>query len=338
MRATGRSSPASGLLQGIIPRSMKRLFRDAQGSVLAPRGSVVAIGAFDGIHRGHQHLLARVRERAAALALDGAVVSFEPLPRQLFQGRDGVTRLTSPRQRIGEMLARVDRIGLLRFGAKLAATEPEAFVADVLVARLRAKEVWVGPGFRFGRGRRGDLALLQALGKQHGFTASEVESVERDGSRVSSTRIRAALAESRFDEAAAMLGRPFAMGGHVVRGAQLGRKLGYPTANLRLPWGRAPVHGIFAVRVNGADLESWPAVASLGTRPTVAGTEPLLEAHLFDFDGDLYGRLLSIEFVAKLRDERHFASLDALVAQMDQDSRAARAALEEQRMQSGVTA
>jgi riboflavin kinase / FMN adenylyltransferase len=322
----------------IIPRSMTRLFRDAQGSVLAPRGSVVAIGAFDGIHRGHQQLLARVRDRAAALSLDSAVVSFEPLPRQFFQGRDGVTRLTSPRQRIAEVLSHVDRLGLLRFDKRLAETEAEAFVADVLVGRLRTKEVWVGPGFRFGRGRRGDIALLQQLGRRHDFAANEIESVESDGARISATRIRAALAESRFGEAAAMLGRPFAMGGRVVRGAQLGRKLGFPTANLRIPYGRAPVHGIFAVRVHGAGLVSWPGVASLGTRPTVAGTEPLLEAHLFDFDGDLYGRLLSIEFVAKLRDERHFASLDALVAQMAEDANAARAVLDAKNSNVGVTA
>jgi len=317
---------------------MKRLFRDAQGSVLAPRGSVVAIGAFDGIHRGHQHLLARVRDRAAALALDSATLSFEPLPRQFFQGRDGVTRLASPRLRIRELLSRVDRVGLLRFNARLAETSAEDFVAATLVGRLRAKEVWVGPGFRFGHGRRGDLALLQVLGNEHGFVANEVESIESDGARISATRIRAALAESHFEEAARMLGRPFAMGGHVVRGAQLGRKLGYPTANLRIPYGRAPVHGIFAVRVSGAGLDDWPGVASLGTRPTVAGTEPLLEAHLFDFDGDLYGRLLSVEFIAKLRDERHFASLDALVAQMAEDSSAARAALEANRMTAGATA
>jgi riboflavin kinase/FMN adenylyltransferase len=316
---------------------MTRLFRDAQGSVLAPRGSVVAIGAFDGIHRGHQQLLARVRDRAAARSLESAVVSFEPLPRQYFQGRDGVTRLTSPRQRIGEILSRVDRIGLLRFDQPLAETEAEAFVASVLVGRLHAREVWVGPAFRFGRGRRGDLALLQELGARHGFVAHEVDSVESDGARISATRIRAALAESRFGEAAAMLGQPFTMGGRVVHGAQLGRKLGFPTANLRIPYGRAPVHGIFAVRVHGPGLQAWPGVASLGTRPTVAGTEPLLEAHLFDFDGDLYGRLLSIEFVAKLRDERHFASLDALVAQMAEDSNAARAVLEKN-SNVGVTA
>mgnify|MGYP000505819246 CR=1 FL=1 len=158
------------------------------------------------------------------------------------------------------------------------------------------------------------------------------------GARVSATRVRALLGESRFEEAAVLLGRPFAMGGHVVRGAQLGRTLGYPTANFRIRYGRAPVHGIFAVRVSGPGLDGWPAVASLGTRPTVAGTEPLLEAHLFDFDGDLYGRLLSVEFVAKLRDERHFASLDALVVQMADDASAAREVLAAQNAKSGVTA
>lgn len=317
---------------------MKRLFRDAQGSVLAPRGSVVAIGAFDGIHRGHQHLLARVRDRAAMLGLDSAVVSFEPLPRQFFQGREQVTRLSSPRERVREILARVDRVGLLRFDEKLAKTEAADFVAATLVGRLRAKEIWVGPGFRFGHARRGDLALLQSLGAVNGFSASEVDGIEQGGARVSATRVRALLGESRFEEAAVLLGRPFAMGGHVVRGAQLGRTLGYPTANFRIPYGRAPVHGIFAVRVSGPQLDGWPAVASLGTRPTVAGTEPLLEAHLFDFDGDLYGRLLSVEFVAKLRDERHFASLDALVVQMADDAAAARDVLAAQNAKSGVTA
>ncbi len=317
---------------------MKRLFRDAQGSVLAPRGSVVAIGAFDGIHRGHQHLLARVRDRAAMRGLDSAVVSFEPLPRQFFQGREQVTRLSSPRERVREILARVDRVGLLRFDDELAKTEAADFVAATLVGRLRAKEIWVGPGFRFGHARRGDLALLQSLGATHGFSASEVDGIEQGGARVSATRVRALLGESRFEEAAVLLGRPFAMGGHVVRGAQLGRTLGYPTANFRIRYGRAPVHGIFAVRVSGPGLDGWPAVASLGTRPTVAGTEPLLEAHLFDFDGDLYGRLLSVEFVAKLRDERHFASLDALVVQMADDASAAREVLAAQNAKSGVTA
>lgn len=304
---------------------MKRLIRDADGPCRAPRGSVVCIGAFDGVHRGHQALLEQVRERAVALGCTPAAVSFEPLPRQYFQGEAAVPRLSSPRQRIEWLLEWVDLLAMLRFGKALAGTEAGDFVARTLVGRLAAREVWVGPGFRFGHGRRGDLALLHELGERHGYVARELPPLQSAGLRISSSRIRAALAEDDFPEAQAMLGRPFVMGGHVVRGLQLGRKLGYPTANLRVPYGRAPVGGIFAVRVSGAGLSHWPAVANLGTRPTVGGVEPLLEAHLFDFDADLYGKRLRVEFVAKLRDEERFADLDSMVAQIHRDAQAARA-------------
>jgi riboflavin kinase/FMN adenylyltransferase len=303
---------------------MERIFRDADGSSLAPHGSVVCIGAFDGVHRGHRALLAHARRRAQARRLPLVVVSFEPLPRQHFQGHATVPRLTSPRQRMQLLGEAADLVGLLRFGPKLAHTSAEDFVRRVLVARLAAREVWVGPGFRFGHERRGDLAMLQAIGAVCGFSAAAIAPELADGERISASRIRSALAEGRFEDAGALLGRPFAIEGHVVRGAQLGRKLGYPTANLRLRWGRAPVHGIFAVRVHGAGLRHWPAVASLGTRPTVDGVEPLLEAHLFDFDGDLYGQVLSVEFVEKLRDELKFDGLDPLVQQMHRDAVQAR--------------
>jgi riboflavin kinase/FMN adenylyltransferase len=303
---------------------MKRFFRDADGPCLAPQGSVVCIGAFDGVHRGHAALLAHARRRAQARRLPLVVVSFEPLPRQHFQGHATLPRLTSPRQRLALLLAHCDAVGFLRFGHELASTPAEDFVHRVLVSRLAAREVWVGPGFRFGHERRGDLGMLGAIGAVRGFSADAIEPQFDGGERISSSRIRAALGESRFDDAAALLGRRFAIEGHVVRGAQLGRKLGYPTANLRIRHGRAPVHGIFAVRVHGAGLSHWPAVASLGTRPTVNGVEPLLEAHLFDFDGDLYGRILSVDFVARLRDELKFDGLDPLVQQMHRDAAQAR--------------
>jgi riboflavin kinase/FMN adenylyltransferase len=306
---------------------MTILFRDAGGASLAPRGSIVSIGAFDGIHRGHQTLLRRARERARERGVLSIAVSFEPLPRQFFQGRDQVLRLTSPRQRIALLSALADRVGLLRFDRRLAETEAEDFVRDVLVARCGACEVWVGPGFRFGRGRRGDAALLERMGAGYGFTVREIEPVSAGDERISSSRIRQELGHGRFALVESLLGRPFTMSGHVVRGRQLGRKLGYPTANLRIRYGRAPIHGILAVRVSGEGLERWPAVASLGTRPTVDGKELLLEAHLFDFDGDLYGKLLEVEFVEKLRDEIKFDGLDALVAQMHRDAASARAIL-----------
>ena len=303
---------------------MSRLFRDADGPVLAPRGTVVCIGAFDGVHRGHQALLEHVRTRALALGIEAAAVSFEPVPRQYFQGRDAIARLSSPRQKARALLARVDLAGLLRFNARTAAMDASEFVARTLVGRLAAREVWVGEGFRFGHARRGDIALLRVLGADAGFAANELEPVVEDGGRISSSRIRAALAADDFAGAASMLGRAFAMEGHVLRGRQLGRRLGFPTANLGIRYGRAPVHGIFAVRVSGAGLTDWPAVASLGTRPTVHGVEPLLEAHLFDFDADLYGRVLEVTFLAKLRDEIKFHSLDALVLQMREDAQRAR--------------
>lgn len=306
---------------------MTRLFRDTDGPCLAPHGSVVCIGAFDGIHRGHEALLARVRDRARALGLAAVALSFEPLPRQHFIGRAAVARLSRPAERLARLARYVDLVGMLRFNERLAATEAGDFVRRVLCARLAAREVWIGPGFRFGHARRGDIALLRALGASHGFAVHEVEPVFVRGERASATRVRELLAADDFDAASEVLGRPYAMSGRVVHGQKLGRQLGYPTANLTLRWGRAPVHGIFAVRVEGAGLKRWPAVASLGTRPTVAGVEPLLEVHLFDFEGDLYGRRLEVEFVAKIRDEAKFDSLGALVDQMHRDAADARAAL-----------
>jgi riboflavin kinase/FMN adenylyltransferase len=217
----------------------------------------------------------------------------------------------------------------LRFDARMAAMSPEAFAAQVLAGRLRAAEVWVGPGFRFGHRRAGDLALLQREGARLGFVAGEIEPVAVAGERVSSTRIRQALVEGDFETATRLLGKPYAVSGRVVRGQQLGRTLGYPTANLRFA-GKVPaLRGIYATRVHGVADAPWASVSSFGTRPTVGGVEPLLEAHLFDFDGDLYGRRIEVEFVARLRDEEKFDDLPALVAQMDRDASQARGLLQQ---------
>jgi riboflavin kinase/FMN adenylyltransferase len=188
------------------------------------------------------------------------------------------------------------------------------------VQRLRAREVWIGPDFRFGKGRAGDIALLHALGAELGFTAHTIAPVVVDGERVSSTRIRTALATGDFDAAARLLDRRYAIAGRVVRGAQLGRTLGFPTANLRYGGRKPPLQGIFPT-LGDAPIDS---VSSFGTRPVVNGVEPLLEAHLFDFDGDLYGKRIAVEFVARLRDERSFDDLAALVAQMHRDAADAR--------------
>ncbi|MDO4708481.1 MAG: bifunctional riboflavin kinase/FAD synthetase [Pseudomonadota bacterium] len=306
---------------------MNFLFRDAEGEALCPQGSVVCIGAFDGLHLGHQALLRHARGRAQALGLPVVALSFEPLPREFFAKGRLPGRLMLPRDKLqGFARTGMDGVGLLRFDARMAAMSAEDFVAQVLHGRLNAREVWVGPEFHFGHQRRGDLALLQAEGAKLGFSAHAIAPLMYQAERVSSSRIRAALAAGDFALAQHCLGRSYRISGRVLHGRKLGRKLGFPTANLR--FGRQPpMQGIYAVWVRGVAAAPLPAVASLGTRPTVAGEAPLLEVHLFDFSGDLYGQLLEVEFVAKLRDEEKFASLDALSAQMRKDAALARSLL-----------
>lgn len=308
---------------------MMKLSRDVAGPCLARDGSVIAVGAFDGLHRGHQALLSQVRTRAQALGCVPAVVSFEPLPRAFFSPQP-VARLSSVREKLlGFAAAGMEQTLLLRFNQALTAMSAEDFVRRVLVERLAAKEVWVGGDFRFGHKRSGDLALLERMGRESGFAACAMPEVSLAGERVSASRIRSLLAAGQFATAEPLLGRPFVIDGKVEYGNQLGRTLGYPTANIHLPQRVSPLHGIFAVRVGLGQSEcSWPGVASLGVRPTVNQvSEPLLEVHLFDFDGDLYGQRMAVEFVAKLRDEQKFDGLEPLKAQMALDSRQAREVL-----------
>lgn len=319
---------------------MLRVYRDIAGPCLAPGGSVLTVGAFDGMHRGHAALLARVRERATALGLVAAAVTFEPLPRGYFSPTP-LKRLSSLREKLcGFADARIDCLLLLRFNAALVAMRADDFVREVLVARMGVREIWVGADFRFGHQRIGDVELLKAMQGEGPYEVRVLDAVSNgDGERVSASRVRGALAAGDFAHAARLLGRPFSIGGRVVRGERLGHKLGYPTANIRLGKRVAPVAGIFAVRVRGIADAPLPGVASLGVRPTLAGGgEPLLEVHLFDFDGDLYGRWIEVEFVAKLRDEEKFADLGALRAQMDRDAAAARRILAETPVASGAFA
>ena len=289
--------------------------------------SVVTIGNFDGVHRGHQALIKRCQE----LAPPGdqvAVVTFEPLPQALFRPELAPARLSTIRQKL-ECLAAlgVDLTWLLKFDRQLSQLSAHEFVQRVLVSRLAARHVVVGPDFRFGHRREGDQALLSSLGAESGFDVHMVAPLCDEEQRISSTAIRQALAAGDFPLADRLLGRPFRMEGHVVKGQQLGRTLGYPTANLRIRARPSPLQGIFAVfcRVcNDGDGTWLPAVASLGCRPTVGGQEPLLDVHFFDFNQDLYGRRLEVEFVAKLRDETHFDTVDELMVQMRRDETAAR--------------
>ncbi len=301
------------------------LIRGLKGLNDRHRGSVVTIGTFDGMHLGHQALLRRLAEHGRRLSRPAMVLTFEPMPREfLLADGQAPARLTSCRER-WRVLERLgcDFLWLLRFGPPLRNLSGEAFAA-LLGEELRTPLVVIGHDFRFGRNGEATAATLSAAGQRLGFEVDVVPPVTVDGERVSSSGVREALARADFEQVRRWLGRPYSMTGRVVRGNRLGRTLGFPTANLQIERRRPPVQGIFAVRVRGAADAELPGVASLGTRPTVDGEHTLLEAHVFDFSGDLYGREIEVEFVAKLRDEERFPSLEALVAQMHQDAAQAR--------------
>jgi riboflavin kinase/FMN adenylyltransferase len=289
-------------------------------------GSAIAIGSFDGVHRGHQELLSRVVAEAASRALEPAILTFEPLPREYFTPATAPARLTS----LAEKLAALERTGIgtafvQRFDSAFAALAPDEF-ARRLRERHGARWLMVGEDFRYGARREGDIERLRRSGRTLGFEVAVLPPVAADGERISSTRVRSALAAGRFEDAERLLGRRYSICGRVVHGARRGRTLGFPTANVRLARAKPALHGIFAVKCFGAATRGLEGVASLGTNPAVGDGGPAtLEAFLFDFSGDLYGRRLTIEFVKKLRDEAHFASLDELASQIQRDCDAARA-------------
>jgi riboflavin kinase/FMN adenylyltransferase len=308
-----------------------RVFRNSPGdlkpALKSDQSSVVAIGNFDGVHRGHQALIERCRDRAA----EGdsiAVITFEPLPQAFFRPEHSPARLTTVYQKLSCLKnAGVDLVWLMRFGVELSKLSASEFVAQALLSDLGAKCVVIGEDFHFGRGREGNASTLREFGAQMGFTVETVAAVECQGQRISSSGIREKLALGDFNAAAECLGRPFTMEGRVVPGAKLGRKLGYPTANLRVRARPCPLQGVFAVFARGTDGRWLPAVSNLGYRPVVGGREPLLEVHFFDFEKDLYGQRLEVQFVAKLRDELNFESIDELVDQMRADEAQARTCL-----------
>jgi riboflavin kinase/FMN adenylyltransferase len=285
-----------------------------------PPETAIAVGSFDGLHRGHRELLARVGDEAHARALTPAVLTFEPLPREYFAPREAPARLSS----LGEKLAALPSTGVeiayvQRFNREFAALEPDEF-ARLLRERHGVRWIIVGEDFRYGARRAGDVERLRRSGRALGFEVAVLPPVADGAQRISSTRVREALAAGRLDEAERLLGRRYSICGRVVHGAKRGRDLGFPTANVRLGRPKAALAGIFAVKCFGAATRGLEGVASLGINPAVQQYGPAtLEAFLFDFSGDLYGRRLTIEFVKKLRDEAHFASLDELAAQIQRD-------------------
>ena len=289
----------------------------------ASRPVALTIGNFDGVHRGHQAMLARLNEASDDLELPPAVLTFDPHPREFFTPDSAPPRLSTLRAKIDAFRAYgVDTVYIARFDQRLASLEPEAFIEQVLEVGLNARWVLVGDDFRFGRKRRGDLALLRSAART--FSVEAMSTVLVDGERVSSTAVREALARGDLRRATALLGRPYTLSGHVTHGDKRGRTLGFPTANIRLRR-RPALGGIFAVRVHGASGVPLAGVASLGVRPTVASDgRALLEVFVFDFDASLYGRRITVEFLHKLRDEERFPDLDALTRRMHADVAEAR--------------
>jgi len=290
------------------------------------RGCVATIGNFDGVHLGHQAVLGQLAERGAELGLPAVVVTFEPHPREFFARGAVPARLTRFREKL-QALRRfsVARVVCLRFDQALANMPAATFIQRLLVEGLAVRYLVVGDDFRFGKGRAGDFAMLRAAGDVHGFQVAAMHTFNVDGMRVSSTRIREALIQDDLVTAEKLLGRPYRMCGRVVHGDERGRTIGFPTANIHLHRSSSPVSGVYAVEVFGLDKEPLAGVANVGTRPTLGGTHSRLEVHLFDFDADIYGHYVHVDFLHKLRPEHRFESLEELVTQIRKDAKEARA-------------
>ena len=314
-----------------------RVFRGLPRADATSAGRAITIGNFDGVHRGHQAMLALLDNEARHRGVPSCVLTFEPHPRDYFARRAGRPELAPARiATLRDKLSELERCGVqqavvLRFNERFAAQSPQAFIDDVLVRGLGARYVLVGDDFRFGAKRAGDYAMLDAAGEARGFDVARMLSYEVHGLRVSSSAVREALANGDMVRTAALLGRPYAISGHVMHGRKLGRDLGFRTLNLRMPQARPAAMGIFVVQVHGLATGPLPGVASLGVRPTVEDAgRVLLEVHCLDWPAGLgengaYGRLVSVDLLHKLHDERKYDSLDALRAGIARDSADARA-------------
>ncbi len=289
---------------------------------------MLTVGNYDGVHLGHQQMIGALKLRAAEIRSAATVLVFEPSSKEFIDPDGAPPRLTRWREKCLALKAQgVERLVTLRFDECMRAMTPRCFIDELIVGRLGTRHMVVGDDFRYGSNAGGTIETLRAAGHAHGFGVEQMAAFVFDGVRVSSTAVRERLEYADYSGAARLLGRPYRMTGRVAPGLKLGRELGFPTANLRLMRRKSPVWGILAVWTYGIDSRPLPGVASLGTRPTVNGTEPLLEVHVFDYAGDLYGRAIEVEFVAKLRDEVKFDSLDAMTVQMQIDAARAREVL-----------
>lgn len=289
------------------------------------QGCVLTIGNYDGIHRGHQALLQRLKESALRLGVPSVVMTFEPQPLEFFSKEQPVARLTRFREKFYHIAqCEIDYVLVVRFNTSFAAMSARAFAEQILGKQMGVKHVIVGDDFRFGNEREGDVALLSELGQQAGFTVQRMPSVMGGDQRISSTRIRKALSTADHALVEQLLGRPYSMMGRVVYGQQRGRTIGFPTANIYLHRQAAPVNGVYVVRLHGISTDGLPGVANVGVRPTVCGQRPVLEVHLFNFDQMIYGRYVHVEFCKKIRDEKRFENFDLLKEQIQKDATLAR--------------
>lgn len=302
-----------------------KLIRGLHNLSAAPHGCVLTIGNFDGVHRGHQALLTRLKAEGRSRDLPVMVMIFEPQPLEFFAGKQAPARLTALRDKLMLLAAcGVDYVLCVRFDRRFAALTPQSFVNELLVKRLGVRYLAVGDDFRFGTGRQGDFLLLQTAGREFGFDVIITHTFSEGGVRVSSTAIRQALADDNLTLAEQLLGHPFALSGRVVHGDALGRTIGFPTANLPLHRQVSPIKGVFAVEVTGVDFTPLPGVANIGTRPTVAGQRAQLEVHLLDVSMNLYGRHINVVLRKKIRNEQRFSSLEELKTQIAKDAMTAR--------------
>ncbi|KXX65046.1 bifunctional riboflavin kinase/FAD synthetase [Marichromatium gracile] len=305
-----------------------RLIRGLHNLRPGDRGCVATIGNFDGVHLGHRSIFQRLLEQGHARGLPATVITFEPQPLECFAPETAPARLTRLREKLAAIAhCGIERVMVLGFGPRLAAMPAERFVHELLVEGLGVGHLLVGDDFRFGHGRAGDFALLQRMGAAHDFSLENLHTVTHAEERISSTRVREALARGDLEQAQHLLGRPYRIAGRVGHGDKRGRTIGFPTANIDLHRRVSPLHGVYAVRMHGLGPEPRPGVANIGTRPTVDGRAHQLEVHLFDFAADIYGRQVEVEFCLKLRDEQRFASFEALKHQIQLDADAARAYL-----------
>ena len=305
-----------------------KIIKGVENLAAGDRGSVVTIGNYDGVHLGHQHIIAELIKESEARALKSTVITFEPLPREYFSPSDTFGRLTSIEER-AELLfnAGIEQVLCIRFDQHIAKQHPDEFVRSTLVKGLGVGHLVIGDDFKFGHNREGDYTYLQRAGEQLGFTVNDTKSFEVKGVRVSSNAIRQALDAGDISTAEHYLGRPFIVGGPILKGDQLGHTIGFPTANVDVGDRYLPINGVFAavVCIEESDASKigecdWlDAVVNIGTRPTVNGRDRRFEVHILDFDKNVYGKNLKVRFLERLRDEHKFDGLDELVTQINSD-------------------